>query len=96
MVQLYTYTVTREVPAFQIPPLEDDFWRNNIGQVCFKMSLCPKLEYKDGLVYLQQVTQNTLKAEIGDYLVYQHNEFCFIKKKVFEFKYKKHVNQGYN
>jgi hypothetical protein len=93
MVELYTYKVIREVPAFQIPPLTDEFWNNNQGQVCFKISLCPRLEYKDGLVYLQQVTHNTLKAQIGDYLMYQYNEFCFVKKKVFELKYKKHVNK---
>jgi hypothetical protein len=94
MVQLYTYTVTRQAQAFQIPPLENSFWES--GQVCFKFTFCPVLIHKDDIVYLQSEIEHTLKAEIGDYLVYQHNELFFVKKKVFELKYKKYDNTANN
>lgn len=73
--------------AYKLQTLEDEvsYHTNSIGdyvQVCFKMSMCPKLYYKDNCVWLNGV-ENTIKAQVGDYLVYKNGMILFIKHKNF-------------
>lgn len=90
MIDLYEYTIVRQAQAFKVPLLEDPSWEDGAQRICFKFSYCPKIVIcEDGKVCLNSVGDATLRAEPGDYLVFQHGELFFIKKKVFELKYKK-------
>lgn len=89
MIETYEYSVTKQCQAFQIPSEEDNFWENGEGQICFKFSFCPFLVLKEGVVYLQVVSETTLRGVPGDFLVYLHGELLIVKEKVFKLKYKK-------
>jgi hypothetical protein len=89
MINTYEYNVVRQAQAYQLPSLEEPSWKDGTQRVCFKMSMCVDLIVSNNKIYLRSVGDITLKGEPGDYLVFQHGELFFVKKKVFELKYKK-------
>jgi hypothetical protein len=95
MIGLYEYTVVKQAQAFQLPLLEDPSWEDGAQSVCFKFSFCPKIMVcENGKICLNSIGDTTLRAVPGDYLVFQYGELFFVKKKVFELKYKKYEDKG--
>ena len=95
MIELYEYTAVKQAQAFRLPLLEDPSWEDGKQKVCFKFSFCPTIiACEDGKICLNSQGETTLRAIPGDYLVFQQGELFFVKKKVFELKYKKYENKG--
>ena len=91
-MQVKDYKYESYCKGVQMPIFDDltHYHTDKIGnyiEICFKVSFCHRIYFKDNWYYLNCITSDTIKGKQGDFLILKNGVFIFVDKLTFLEKY---------